>query len=216
MLSSQGKSLSPISYPAGTNFVSERNSNQIRNVFPSFSRETTILDSGNKRVIFTIVSVPIYYIDGRCANSRATNATGPFPVGHYTISRADEEQQAAAEFISASCILSQCNQVSTSLRPPPLLALFSHHDDTSLEAAAAAQHPHDFHFSLSSGARGGPQSYGEPFIRVICHAFSSTVSFPTPRVEQKERERERIARFVGVISSPWPGIPRNRVAGGSR
>lgn len=87
---------------------------------------------------------------GVCARAprRTAATTGPFPVGHYTISRADEQQQAAAEFISASCILSQCNQVSTSLRPPPpppVLALFSHHSDRS----AAAQHTHDFHFGLS-------------------------------------------------------------------
>lgn len=101
--------------------------------------------AGNKRVIFTIVSVPIYYRRrGMRAPRRTATTTGPFPVGHYTISRTDEQQQAAAEFISASCILSQCNQVSTSLRPPPP-PVFSHHSDRS----AAAQHTHDFHFGLS-------------------------------------------------------------------
>lgn len=135
-------------------------------------------------------------IDARATSNSRHHATGPFPVGHYTISRADEQQQAAAEFISASCILSQCNQVSTPLRPPP--PPFSRFSPTTMGLAAAAQRPHDFHFGLSSRARGGPQSYGETFIRVICHALSSSVSFPTPERERRGeegREKDNIPTF---------------------
>ena len=188
----------------------------------------------NKRVIFTTVSVPIYYRRAMRASARARasatsnsrhRATGPFPVGHYTISRADEQQHTAAEFISASCILSQRNQVS---RRPPLAAastsLFSRFSPTNERAntlAAAAQHPHDFHFSLSSRARGAPQSYGEPFIRVICHADPASragvlpvyVSFPPPESIPPYLRRARsyivpLARAVpqqkprGVVLSP--------------
>lgn len=127
--------------------------------------------------------------------------TGTFPVGRYTISRADEQQHAAPEFISASCILSRRNQV---FRRAPLAA-----------PLVAAQHPHDFHFSLSSRARGGPRSYGEPFIRVICHADPA----PLPVCCQcllSTPEEHRYLRRAGVISSPWLALFLRRSRRGSQ